>query len=109
MQIGRSFALLCMILLGTIAYAQEKKTVTGIVQDSKGTALANAAVKEKGTNNTVLSNERGAFTILIKPNAVLEVSYVGLATMEISTGASDRYTISLQEKKVPYRKWWSLR
>lgn len=99
MQIGRSFALLCMILLGTIAYAQEKKTVTGIVQDSKGTALANAAVKEKGTNNTVLSNEKGAFTILIKPNAVLEVSYVGLTTMEISTGSSDRYTISLQEKE----------
>lgn len=99
MQIGRSFALLCMILIGTVAYAQEKKTVTGIVQDSKGAALANAAVKEKGTNNTVLSNEKGAFTIVVNPNAILEVSYVGLTTMEVRTGSSDRYTVSLQEKE----------
>ena len=99
MQIGKSLAFVCMFLVSTALYAQEKKTVTGTVQDSKGVALANAAIKEKGTSNTVLSNERGAFTIRISPNAVLEVSYVGYDAIEIQTGSSDSYTITLQEKQ----------
>ncbi len=99
MQFSKSIVLLCMILVGTVLYAQEKKTVTGVVQDNKGVALANAAIKEKGTNNAVLTNERGSFSIRISPNAILEVSYVGYAGTEIATGSGDRYTITLQEKQ----------
>jgi TonB-linked SusC/RagA family outer membrane protein len=98
-QIGRLFAFLCMLLVTNVLQAQEKKTVTGVVQDSKGTALPNAVVKEKGTNNTALTNDRGAFTIQISSNGKLEVSYVGFDPIEIQTGSSDRYTISLQEKQ----------
>lgn len=99
MQFSKSIVLLCMILVGTVLYAQEKKTVTGVVQDNKGVALANAAIKEKGTNNVVLSNERGSFSIRISPNAVLEVSYVGYAGTELATGSGDRYNITLQAKQ----------
>lgn len=99
MQIGRWLTLLCMFLVSTVLYAQERKTVRGVVQDNKGVALANAAIKEKGVNNTVLSNTQGAFTIQIRPNAILEVSYVGYDPIEIQTGSDDSYTISLQEKQ----------
>lgn len=99
MQIGRSFVLLCMLLTSALLYAQEKKVVTGVVQDSKGTALPNAVVKEKGSKNTALSNDRGVFTISIAPNAVLEISYVGYESTEVPTGAGSTYNISLKEKQ----------
>jgi len=98
MQLSKSFVLLCMLLVGTLLYAQEKKTVTGVVQDSKGGALPNAAIREKGTTNTVMTNERGQFTIRISPNATLQVSYVGYTPTEIATGSGAVYTVTLQEK-----------
>jgi hypothetical protein len=67
-------AFLCFVALSTTAEAQEKKTLSGAVKDNAGDPLAGATISEKGTSNSVLSNENGTFTIQVAPNATLVVS-----------------------------------
>ena len=67
-------ALLCFVALSTAVHAQEKKTVTGTVRDYTGNTLNGATVSEKGTTNSVVSNESGVFTIRVAPNATLVIS-----------------------------------
>ena len=63
---------------------QQQLTVTGTVKDSRGVALPEASVNEKGTGNTTLTNEEGSFRIKVRGSgAVLVVTSVGLASKEV--------------------------
>jgi iron complex outermembrane recepter protein len=88
-------ALLCFVALSLVAQAQEKKTVTGTIKDNGGSPLIGATVAEKGTTNSVLSNENGSFTIRVAPNAALVISYVGFAGKEVSVAGRTTLSISL--------------
>ena len=72
--IHRFLALLCFIALNIAVFAQEKKTVTGTIKDNGGSPLIGATVAEKGTTNSVITNESGIFTIRVAPNATLLIS-----------------------------------
>lgn len=80
---------LLLVCLVTLYYqdvsAQEKKVVSGIVKDSEGVPVMAATIKEKGTSNGVVSDEKGAFKISVKPNAVLVISAIGLDKIEAKT------------------------
>ena len=78
--------------------AQEKKTITGVVQDSKGAAVEGATITESGTRNTVVTKSDGSFTISVKENATLVISSIGFEEVQLKTGSASSYTISLQEK-----------
>lgn len=69
----------------TILLAQTKKTVTGIVKDTRGDVLIGATISEKGVNtNSVISDQNGSFTIKIGENSTLAISYIGYSTKEIT-------------------------
>jgi iron complex outermembrane receptor protein len=89
-------ALFSFLFSAEALYAQVKKTVTGVVRTTEGTALAGATVNEKGTKNTVVSDENGAFSINVASNATLAVSYAGYAAQDVSTAGSGPLSISLQ-------------
>ncbi len=76
--------------------AQEKKTVTGTVKDSKGTALSNATVAEKGANNSVLTDANGSFSIKVSSNATLVISYVGFKSTELSVAGQSAVSVTLE-------------
>lgn len=76
-------ALLCFVAFALTAHAQEKKKVTGVIKDGAGEPLVGATVSERGTSNSVTSNESGAFTISTAPNGTLVISYVGLGQKEV--------------------------
>lgn len=99
MRIKSFLVLLCLALCSTVIQAQEKKAVTGVVQDSKGNPLSGATVREAGTQNAVTSNAKGAFSIQVKSNATLLVSFVGFAEMQVKTGSSTNYVVTLQESQ----------
>src|SRR4028118_1977191 len=51
--------------------------VQGTVSNENGAPLVGANVQEKGTNNTVITKENGAFAITVSDNrAILIVSFV---------------------------------
>jgi len=80
-----------------VASVQQAKTINGLVKDSQG-PLIGATIMEKGTNNGVVSDMDGKFTINVKPGATLVVTYVGYESKEISLGGGKSYyEITLEE------------
>ena len=73
-------------------------TVRGTVaDDANAKPLAGASIAEKGTNNVVLTDANGRFSINVRDgNAVLVVSYVGYSTLEVPVANSETVTISLK-------------
>lgn len=67
-----------LILAGTVtASAQGRLTVTGKVIDELNTPMVGVSVIEKGTQNGVMTDANGKYTISTAPGAVLEFSYIG--------------------------------
>jgi TonB-linked SusC/RagA family outer membrane protein len=77
----------CLLVCGTAAMAQSKKT--GVITDANGEPLIGVTVKEVGTSNGVITDVDGRYSITTtKPNAKLEVSYVGYVPQTITPGQS---------------------
>lgn len=78
---------LLLVCLVVIYYqdvsAQEKNVISGIIKDSDGNPVMLATIKEKGTSNGVVSDEKGAYRISVSPNAVLVITSIGLTTKEV--------------------------
>lgn len=88
--------LVCMLLtLSFAGFSQQKRSVSGTLQDSVGNAVAGASVVEKGTPNGTSSDANGAFNLVVSQNAVLVISAVGFETTEVPTGNSNVLTIKL--------------
>jgi hypothetical protein len=69
---------------GISSILQQTKRITGTVTDSSGEAVIGANVKEKGTTNGTVTDADGNFSLTVAENAVLQVSYIGYITQEVS-------------------------
>lgn len=73
-----------------------QKTITGTVTDDNGRPLPGATVKIKGTNNGVLTNLDGEFSIEARQGDILQISYLGFQTYEVSVSSESDISIQLQ-------------
>ena len=64
------------------ASPSQKIKVTGVVEDAEGPVIG-ASVIEKGTSNGTVTDLDGNFTLMVSPNAILKISYVGSDPMEV--------------------------
>ena len=71
------------LLFAGSAGAQETKTIKGMVRDVTGEPLIGASVIEKGTNNGVITDVDGNFTLTVPADATLSIAYMGYATRKI--------------------------
>lgn len=79
--------------------AQTPVTITGVIVDSRtGETLIGAAILEKGTDNGVTTNIDGEFSIRIRPQSVLVVSFMGYESQEINPGSNRNLQIKLVER-----------
>ena len=78
-------------LLAASATAQtstsQKIKVTGVVEDQDGPVIG-ASVLEKGTTNGTVTDIDGNFTLMVQPNAILKISYVGSEPVEMKASTS---------------------
>ncbi|MFV0247341.1 MAG: SusC/RagA family TonB-linked outer membrane protein [Tenacibaculum sp.] len=74
-----------------------QQSVSGIVTDEKDLPLAGATVVEKGTNNGVSTDFDGNFTIKVRANAILQISYLGYTTKEISVSGKQKLKVKLSQ------------
>ena len=81
----------------TLDEVQQSKKVTGRVSDSEG-ELIGATVMEKGTNNGVITDYNGNFSIDVAPGATLVVSYVGYITQEVRVGNQSQINVVLESE-----------
>ncbi|MDP4238748.1 MAG: TonB-dependent receptor [Bacteroidota bacterium] len=92
-------AVLAMFALGMTANAQI--SVSGVVKDAKtGEPILGASILEKGTNNGVITNFEGAFTIKTASNATLVISYIGYLTESVPVTGKTKLIIQLNENAV---------
>ena len=83
--------LLSLSLFCAATYAAQAVTVTGTVQDDSG-ALPGASVMIKGTDEGTEADDKGNFSLEVKPGDVLEIEYLGYVTQT--------YTIPAKPKKI---------
>ncbi len=88
--------LACTLVLFTLAgFGQQRRTITGTLQDNKGVPVSGASVVEKGTPNGTTSGADGAFTLSVLNNAVLTISAIGFETQDVNTGTNASVSVVL--------------
>ena len=78
-----------------LTFAQEK-TVSGTVSDSDGLPLPTATVLIKGTTTGTTTDFDGNYSISASEGQVLQFSFVGYATQEMTVGASNTINVTLE-------------
>ena len=63
---------------------QQTIKVTGTVKDASGMEVIGANVIEKGTTNGVITDLDGKFSLNVAPGSIIEISYIGYVTAEIT-------------------------
>ncbi|SEW43407.1 iron complex outermembrane recepter protein [Chitinophaga sp. YR573] len=88
--------IVCTVLFLLCTYAaiaQEKRSISGTVQDEKGMPLIGVNVQEKGSTNGTTTDAAGKFHLQAKSNAILVFSYIGFLKQE--QPATDNITVKL--------------
>jgi TonB-linked SusC/RagA family outer membrane protein len=68
-------------------FAQQSITVTGTVTGVDDEIIAGVNIVEKGVSNGVMTDANGNFTLNVSANAVLQVSFMGYITQEVSVAS----------------------
>lgn len=77
---------------------EQSTTIKGRVTDLEGEAVIGASVLEKGTNNGVITDMDGNFTLTVsKRNATIVVSYLGYKSIELQASDKNLARIVLRE------------
>ncbi len=78
---------------------QEEVRIKGIVKDQSGLGIPGASVLVKGTTVGTATDMDGAFDFLVEktPNMVLEVSFIGMKTKEITYSGQDFISVVLAD------------
>ena len=76
---------------------QTKHPISGKVLDSNGDPIIGANVLEKGTTNGTITDYDGNFSLEVRSNATLEVSFVGYKTQQIGVSGKNSLNITLAE------------
>jgi iron complex outermembrane recepter protein len=95
----RFLLLLLSLFAGNILLlAQVKRTVTGVVKDNNGVGLTGVTINEKGTKKSVTTNNDGGFSITVNTDAILNISYTGFVSKEVSVSTQGNIEVILEAK-----------
>ena len=73
-----------------------QRRISGNVTDETGESLPGATVLEKGTSNGTITNVDGDYSITVQDeNAVLQISFVGYESQEITVGSQSTVNVSM--------------
>ncbi|MDR1502820.1 MAG: carboxypeptidase-like regulatory domain-containing protein, partial [Prevotella sp.] len=93
---------ICLILIISLfsvtgIYAQSVHEITGTVT-SLGEPLAGASVIEAGTTNGTMTDLDGKFSLTVKDNAKIEISFIGFKPKTVTVGTETVFNIELEEE-----------
>ncbi len=91
--------LLLLLLWSGFAIGQQRKTITGTVRDSLGTALPGVTVSVKGSKTSTVADAQGNFKISVpSASSVLIFSSIGYQSKQVEAGNADNLSISLSNE-----------
>jgi TonB-dependent starch-binding outer membrane protein SusC len=92
-----SFAVLLLIFLTTVTFAQERISVTGKVTDaSNGESLIGVTVQLKGTTTGVTTNVNGSYSISVPATGTLVFTYLGYVKQEVAVNNLTAINVQLK-------------
>ena len=86
------------LLIMSVSLMAQTKNVSGIVTDDMGPVVG-ASVIEKGTQNGVITDLDGKYSINVPQGATLVITSIGYKDVEIVVGSQDSYSAKLQEDR----------
>jgi len=75
--------------------AQQRKEITGRVQDEKGTPLANVSVHAVGEKSSTHTDGTGFFKLTLQGESSLQFSYVGYRSQTVATQGKSNLQVNL--------------
>ncbi|WP_242696042.1 SusC/RagA family TonB-linked outer membrane protein [Desertivirga brevis] len=94
------FYLLAIILglLSTAGFAQQKRTVRGVVIDQQQNSVIGAIVAVKGTTIRTSTNAKGEFSFSVPEDAkALVVTYIGMVTREVNIAGESYIKVIMKD------------
>jgi TonB-linked SusC/RagA family outer membrane protein len=86
---------------GVMSAQQQRKQISGVVVDSKGTPIPGVSVVLQGTTTGVTTNMDGEFKLEIPADAqTLVFSFVGMKTQEIAISGQTVFNVTMQEETI---------
>mgnify|MGYP000968901315 CR=1 FL=1 len=90
--------LLTLVWAFSVCMLAQTITVSGIVTDAKGELLIGVSVRIQGTGTGTVTDTDGRYTLSnTAPDAVLEVSYIGMKTQIIPIDGRNSIDVTLEE------------
>ena len=80
-----------LLLVSSLTFAQSK--VGGTVKDANGEPLVGVSIQEVGTQNGVVTDVDGNYTLNVKPGAKLKISYIGFTPQTVKAGSNMQITL----------------
>lgn len=80
-----------------MTYAQTR--VTGNVVDAFGESVIGASILEKGTSNGTITDIDGNFSLSVSQGAILQISYIGYISQEVTVTGQPLSIILLEDTK----------
>ncbi|MCI6492454.1 MAG: carboxypeptidase-like regulatory domain-containing protein, partial [Bacteroidales bacterium] len=84
----RKVILTAALIAASVSAMAQQVTASGVVKDTKGIPVIGASVIQTGTNNGVISDIDGTFSLNVPQGAILAVSSIGYKTVNVAA-ASD--------------------
>lgn len=99
---NRYLAILLLMFLSSVTFAQNARTVSGKVTDKNGMALPGTNVVVQGTSTGIQTDIGGGYQITVEnpANAVLEFSFIGYIVQRIPLGNQTNINVELTEDAV---------
>ncbi len=92
---------LSIMLTFSQAFAQQGKTIKGVVTDSKGLPLPGVTILVKGTMTGTTTNNEGAYSLELPANGkVVAYSFVGMKTIEQTVGNQSQINVKLEDESI---------
>lgn len=89
--------LLTLCVAISLHLSAQTTSLTGHVKDTMGEPIIGASILEKGTSNGTITDIDGNFSLNVKSNAVVVVSYIGMKPQEINVSGKNRLDVTLQD------------
>ena len=89
-----AFVLTFLLIVGSLS----AQTVTGTVKDSQGEGVIGASVLEKGTQNGVVTDFDGNFSIKVSGNNPLVISYIGMKPQTVDVKGKTHVDVVLEDE-----------
>ena len=77
--------------------AQQQKRITGKIVDADNIPVIGVNVIETGTTNGTVTDADGNFSLEVRPNATIHISYIGYLEQDVDVSTGSNFNIVLEE------------